>query len=115
MELFNEDRIAHPWNPNVFVVPRLMKHLSQKSLSKDADLLLEAQVGDHFWSKDQYKLLIITIVLPVTHVSQHRGPWVARGSDKSVKTYLDLTRGFKLGTKHDPGGLHVMDGVLCQV
>ena len=39
MEVFNKDRIAHPWNPHVFVVPRLMTHLWQKNLGKDADVL----------------------------------------------------------------------------
>ena len=26
LEVFNEDQLAHPWNPHVFVVPRLMTH-----------------------------------------------------------------------------------------
>ena len=88
MELFNKDRIAQPWNPRVFVVPGLMTHCWQKSLSKDADLLFQAQDGDHCWSKDQHEPLIIDIVLPVAHIPQYRGPWVARGFDKSVKTAL---------------------------
>ena len=51
LEVFNEDRIAHPWNPHVFVVPRLMTHLWRKNLSKDADVLFEVQVEDHFWGR----------------------------------------------------------------
>ena len=38
MEMYNEDRIAHPWNTHIFAVPRLMTHLWRKSLFKDADL-----------------------------------------------------------------------------
>ena len=77
--------------------------------------MLEAQVEDHFWSKDQYEPLLIAIVLTVAHIPKHRAPWVVQGSDKSVNTALELTQGFKLGTKRNLGGLHVMDGVLCQV
>ncbi|KAL7531665.1 hypothetical protein ACHAXR_004164 [Thalassiosira sp. AJA248-18] len=47
MELFNEDRITHPWNPHVFVVPRLMTHLWRKNLFKDADLSFTVTGGDH--------------------------------------------------------------------
>ena len=52
MELFNDDRVAHPWHPHVFAVPRLMTHLWRKQLSKDADLMFTVTVGDnHFWTK----------------------------------------------------------------
>ena len=115
VELFNEDSIAHPWNPHVFVVPRLITYIWQKNLLKEADLFFEVAVGELFWSKEQHEPLIIAIVLPLTHVPNHRGPWVAKGTDKSQQVQLKLTKGFKLGTKHDTGGLYVVDGVLRPV
>ena len=48
MEFFNEYRIAHPWNPHVFVVPRLMTHLWRKHLGKDVDLMFTVTPGEHF-------------------------------------------------------------------
>jgi hypothetical protein len=39
LELLCEDRLTHPQWPHVFVVPRLMTHLSRKDLTKNADLL----------------------------------------------------------------------------
>ena len=45
LEVFNEDRIAHPWNLHIFVVPRLMTHLWRKNLTKGADVVFEVQVG----------------------------------------------------------------------
>ena len=45
LEVFNEDIITHPWNPHVFVVPRLMTHMWRKSPSKDADVMFTVQVG----------------------------------------------------------------------
>ena len=49
LEVFNEDHLAHPWNPHVCVVPRLMTHLWRKSLGKDMDVMFTIQVGKHFW------------------------------------------------------------------
>ncbi|KAL7527171.1 hypothetical protein ACHAXR_001836 [Thalassiosira sp. AJA248-18] len=66
MEIFNEDWIAHPWNPHVFVVPRLMTHLWRKSLGKDADVIFNVKVGNHFWGSSQHEPLIVAIVLPTT-------------------------------------------------
>ncbi|KAL7533011.1 hypothetical protein ACHAXR_004993 [Thalassiosira sp. AJA248-18] len=118
MELFNEDRIAHPWNPHVFAVPRLMTHLWRKNLFKGADLHFTVTVGEHFWSKDQHEPLIIAVVLPrsLTYLTtKDRGLRVARGTHQSTANAQELERGFKLGTKGDPGGLHAVDGVLRTV
>jgi hypothetical protein len=38
LEMFSEDRVAHPFIPHVFVVLRLMTHLWRKALTKDADI-----------------------------------------------------------------------------
>ena len=48
MEVFNEDRLAYPWNPYIFVVPRLMIHLWRKNLGKDMDVCFIEQVREHF-------------------------------------------------------------------
>ena len=45
IEVFNEDRMAHPHRADVFVVPRLMTRHWRKQLGKDADIA----TGDHFW------------------------------------------------------------------
>ena len=59
LEMFSEDRTAHPWNAHVFAVPRLMTHLWRKALSKDADLLFTVTNGNHFWTQDQHEPLLI--------------------------------------------------------
>ena len=51
MEVFNEDRMAHPKQAHMFVVPRLMTHLWRKPLGKDADVLVTITDEDHFWDK----------------------------------------------------------------
>ena len=48
MEVFNEDRMPHPYRAHVFVVPRLMTHLWRKQLGKDVDVLMTISTGDHF-------------------------------------------------------------------
>ena len=68
IQVFNEDRLAHPWNPHVFVVPRLMTHLLRKNLGKDMDVLFTVQMGGHFWGKAQHKPLIVAVALPLVHV-----------------------------------------------
>ena len=68
MEVFNEDRMAHPCRAHVFMVPRLMTHLWRKQLGKDTDLLMTIAAGDHFWEKSQHEPLILTIILPFAYV-----------------------------------------------
>ena len=80
LEVFYEDRIAHPWKPHVFVVPRLMTHMWRKSLSKDAGLVFTVQVGEHFWDASQHKPLIIDLVLPLLHAPNYRGPCMEAGT-----------------------------------
>ena len=122
MELFNEDRIAHPRCPHVFVVPRLMTHLWRRNLGKDADLLCTIAVGDHFWSRDQHEPLILAVVLPLAHVADHRGPWLARGTDEAERFSTELTFGFKLakapgklGPEDVPERLHDVGGELWEM
>ena len=48
MEVFNEDRMAHPHTMHVFALPRLMPYLWMQYLGKDADVLVTITTGDHF-------------------------------------------------------------------
>ena len=68
MEVFNEDRMAHPKRAHVFVVPRLMAHLWMKQLGKDTDVLMTITAIDHFWGKSQHEPLILAIILPRVYV-----------------------------------------------
>ena len=95
MKLFNEDRIAHPWNPHVFVVPRLMTHLWRKQLGKDADVMFTVATRNHFWDTTQHEPLIVAIVLPLAHVHAYRGPWMARGSPQANSLAAEHSAGFK--------------------
>ena len=95
VELFNEDRLAHPEMSHVFVVPRLMTHLFRRSLGKDADLMFEAASGSWFWPLSMHEPLIVIIVLPLVHVPRHHGPWVLRSSELSNNTAKELKGGFK--------------------
>lgn len=102
MELFNEDRIAHPWNAHVFAIPRIMTHLWRKNLGKDADLIFSVAPGKHFWQKCQYEPLTIAIVLPLAYVENYRGPWTARGTPAMECCQHELESGFKLAAGRDP-------------
>ena len=113
MEVFNEDRVAHPWNPHVFVVPRLMTHQWQKSLRKAADVVFTVQVGDHFWGRVQHEPLIIVVVLPLSHAPSYKGPWLARGSAQACKLACELDAGFKHARNPDHKGLLELGGSLC--
>lgn len=113
MDIFNEDRIAHPWNPHVFVVPRLMTHLWRKSLGKDADVIFNVKVGNHFWGSSQHEPLIVAIVLPIAHVSNYRGPWIAKGTPEAEKLTTELDAGFKYAFNRKHPGLSELDGALC--
>ena len=95
LEVFNEDHLAHPWNPHVFVVPRLMTHLWRKSLGKDMDVMFTVQVGKHLWASSQHEPLIVALVLPLSHVDNYRGPWLAAGTSQARELVRELDLGFK--------------------
>ena len=113
MEVFNEDRIAHPWNPHVFVVPRLMTHLWRKHLGKDADLILTVTLGEKFWGKPQHEPLIVTVVIPLSHVNDYRGPWLVKGYDEAQSLTRELSTGFKYSRDRRPQGPFDVEGPLC--
>ena len=115
MEVFNEDHLAHPWIPHVFVIPRLMTHLWRKLLGKDADLMFTLEVGDHFWSRRQHEPLIVAVVLPFAHRTRYFGPWVARYTPEAKKVARELENGFKWCKNHRHRGLHDMGGSLCEM
>ena len=95
MEVFNEDRIAHPHNPHVFVIPRLMTHLWRKNLGKDADLMFTVESNVHFWGSSQHEPLIFAIVLPFSYTPDYSGPWVARSTPQTWEWAAELNAGFK--------------------
>ena len=115
LEAFNKDRLAHPWNPHVFVVPRLMTYLWRKSLSKDADVMFTVQVGQHFWDASQHKLLIIALVQPLSRAPNYRGPWMAAGTPEVRQLVRDLELGFKYNKNPKYQGLSELDGSLCSL
>jgi hypothetical protein len=110
MEMFNEDRLAHPTMPHVFVVPRLMTYLWRKELGKDADVLFTVQTGVPFWTSNQFEPLVVAIVFPISHVPRYTGPWLVRGTDEGREYERTLTLGFKIGGDYDPAKLHDVDG-----
>lgn len=103
MEVFNEDRIAHPWNTHIFVVPRLMTHLWRRKLGRDADVLFYAATGNHFWEKSQHEPLIIALVFPYAYVHSYRGPWVVGETDMFDAVTSELHEGFKFAQKDGTG------------
>ena len=110
MEMFNEDRLAHPTAPHVFVVPRLMTYLWRKDLGKDADVLFTVQTGVPFWTSNQFEPLLVAIVFPLSHVPRYTGPWLVRGTDEGREYERTLTLGFKIGGDYDAAKLHDVDG-----
>ena len=113
MEVFNEDQIAHPWNPHVFIVPRLMTHLWRKHLGKYADLMFTVTTGEHFWGKPQNEPLIVAVVLPLAHVNDYRGPWLVKGSDEAQSLTRELSAGFKYSQDRKTQGIFDVEGPLC--
>ena len=100
VELFNEDHLAHPHIPHVFVVPRLMTHLWRKQLSKDADVLFTVKSGSSFWPCSMHEPLIVLIVLPLVHVQHYSGPWKQRGGQRAHELEDLLEAGFKHPVEH---------------
>ncbi|EJK73831.1 hypothetical protein THAOC_04525 [Thalassiosira oceanica] len=109
VELFNEDRLAHPEMSHVFVVPRLMTHLFRRALGKDADLMFEAASGSWFWPLSMHEPLIVIVVLPLVFVPRYRGPWVLRSSELSRDTAEKLKSGFKSPEVWEQVKLHDLD------
>jgi hypothetical protein len=114
LELFSEDRLVNPHIPHVFVVPRLMTYMWRKDLNKDADLLFTVTCGSPFWMDDMHEPLIVAVVLPLTHVPNYRGPWLARGTDEARNLVQRLDKGFRHWAKgrHDPDQLHDLEGYV---
>jgi hypothetical protein len=85
LELFCDDRMAHPQWPHVFVVPRLMTHLWRMNLGKDANVLFTVPAGVNFWASGQFKPLIVAIVFPLAHAPRYTGPWMVGGTDEGAR------------------------------
>ena len=54
--------------------------------------------------------LIVLIVLPLSHVSNYRGPWVIRSSYPSLEVQDHLEVGFKYPELHGCGKFHDLGG-----
>ena len=115
VELFNDDRLAHPKIHHVFCVPRLMTQLWRKALSKDADLVFTVEAGASFWPKGMHEPLIVLVVLPLHFVPHYRGPWVMRGGECAVGYKTALDSGFKSPARDEPEELHDVGGPVCGV
>ncbi len=85
MELMCKDHLAHPQWPHVFVVPCLMMHFWRKDLMKSAELHFTVPVEVPFWAPSQFKPLIFAIVLPLSHVARHTGPWLVKRTPEGEK------------------------------
>jgi len=108
VELFNEDRLAHPHIPHVFAVPSLMTHVWRKALSKDADIMFSVKPGAPFWTSNMHEPLVILIVLPLTHVADYHGPWIRRKSASAKILEDSLESGFKDPGSHGSRKFHDM-------
>lgn len=112
LELFGDDRLAHPQWPHLFVIPRLMTHMWRKSLGKDADVLFTVPAGVNFWASSQFEPLIVAIIFPLAHIPRYTGPWLVTGTDEGAQYKRTLIDGFK---RNDTGKLHELDGSLQHV
>ncbi len=86
LELLCKDWLAHPHWPHVFAVPCLMMHFWQKDLMKSADLYFTVPAEVPFWTPSQFEPLIFAVVLPLSHVSRHTGPWLVKGTPEGEQT-----------------------------
>ena len=113
IELFNDDRLVHPGIPHVFCVPRLMTHLWERALGKDADLMFHVKAGTSFWPKGMHEPLIILLVLPLRFVPHYRGPWVMRGTDRAASYKSRLVAHLGATGADGAGELHELEGGVC--
>ncbi|KAL7530331.1 hypothetical protein ACHAXR_005038 [Thalassiosira sp. AJA248-18] len=112
VELFNEDRLAHPKIPHVFAIPRLMTHLWRKHIRKDADLAFEVAPGAPFWPKTMHEPLILFVILPIGFTPSYRGPWSMCGSRRSFELGKELDSRFKRPREHGRQEFHDLDGSM---
>ena len=110
VELFNEDRLAHPHTPHVFSIPCLMTHLCRRQLSKDTDVLFTINVGPFFLLYSMHEALVLLILLPVAHVPNYRGPCVLWGISQTLEVQDHLEAGFKHPEIHGCGKFHDLEG-----
>ena len=90
-----------------------MTHLQRRYLGKNADILMTITTRDHFCEKSQHKPPILTIILPVAHVENCRGPWIARGLEKPRYIWRELESVFKIAGDRDPKEFLHMEWELC--
>ena len=112
LELFTEDRLAHPFLPHVFLIPGLMTHLWRKPLSKDSDLLLTIPPCFDFWPPEMHEPLILAIVLPCSYIPGYYSPWVAKGAPTFAALESYVQRGLHLWRKGRSCKLPNLEGHL---
>ena len=112
VELFNEDRLAHPHIPHVFAIPHLITHLWRKILPKDADVLFTVNVGPYLSPCSMHEPLIVLIAFHLDHVPNYRGTWVLRGSPPSFGVQNQPEAGFKHPELHGCGKSHDLEGPM---
>jgi hypothetical protein len=96
----------------VFLVPRLMTHLWQRDLGKEADILFNVPVSVPFWGAWQCEPLTVAILFPLSHVPSHTGPWVVKGTDVGANFEQSLVQGFRGDSPDDSAELHGLDGSM---
>ena len=82
---------------------------------KNANLFFTVPAEVPFWAASQFEPLIVAIVLPLSHVARHTGPWVAKETSEGEQTEQALQLGFKGGDPDDLVKLHDLEGGLCSV
>jgi hypothetical protein len=82
---------------------------------KNADFLFTDPGQVLFWTSGQLEPLIVAVILPLSHVPSHTGPWVVKGTDEGEREERTLRRGFKMGEPDDTGKFHELDGFLREV
>ena len=115
MEVFNEDRIINPHLTHIFAVPRLMTHLWRKRLFKNADLQFYVSAGAPFWPRSMHEPLTIVVILPLAHVKNYRGPWIAKltPETRQLGEYLDAQ--FKNPSEYGRTECHDMESSVFDV
>ncbi len=82
---------------------------------KNADWFFTVPAEVSFWAASQFEPLIVAIVLPLSHMAKHTGPWVAKGTPEGERTEQALWLGFKGGDLDDPVELRDLEWGLCSV
>lgn len=115
MEVFTEDRIINPHLTHIFAVPRLMTHLWRKRLFRNADLKFYVSPGAPFWPQSMHEPLTIVVILPLAHVENYRGPWIAKLTPQAKQLGEELDAQFKDPCKYGRTKSYDLDSSVFNV